>query len=81
LSVGSWPFDVRVRARLERIDEKLMWCVALLSAGPVVFSLTAPGFPDKLSLVLLLTVVALCVLAVYIGGLEQPGRKATRQKQ
>ena len=48
-----------LRARLERIDEKLMWCVALLSAGPVVFSLTAPGFPDKLSILLLLSVVAL----------------------
>jgi hypothetical protein len=59
-----------LRARLERIDEKLMWCVALLSAGPVVFSLTAPGFPDKLSILLLLSVVALCVLAVYIGAKE-----------
>jgi hypothetical protein len=59
-----------LRARLERIDEKLMWCVALLSAGPVVFSLTAPGFPDKLSIVLLLTVIGLCVLAVYIGAKE-----------
>jgi hypothetical protein len=59
-----------LRARLERIDEKLMWCVALLSAGPVVFSLTAPGFPDKLSIALLLAVIGLCMLAVYIGAKE-----------
>ena len=59
-----------LRARLERIDERLMWCVALLSAGPVVFSLTAPGFPDKLSIALLLAVIGLCVLAVYIGAKE-----------
>src|SRR5215470_11432571 len=56
-----------LRSRLERIDEKLMWCVALLSAGPVIFSLTAPGFPDKLSIALLLAVTGLCVLAVYFG--------------
>jgi hypothetical protein len=59
-----------LRARLARIDEKLMWCVALLSVGPVVFSLTAPGFPDKLSIALLLAVTGLCVLAVYIGAKE-----------
>lgn len=59
-----------LRARLELIDEKLMWCVALLSAGPVVFSLTAPGFPDKLSVALLLAIIGLCLLAVYIGTRE-----------
>src|SRR5690242_9208660 len=42
-----------LRTRLESIDEKLMWCVALLSTGPVLFSLTAPEFPDRLSMVLL----------------------------
>jgi nuclease-like protein len=55
------------RARLERIDEKLMWCVALLMAGPMAFGLCAPGFPDRLSISLLVAVIGLCVAAVYFG--------------
>jgi hypothetical protein len=59
-----------LRTRLERIDEKLMWCVALLMAGPIAFGLCAPGFPDRLSISLLVAVVGLCVAAVYFGAKE-----------
>lgn len=55
-----------LRKRLEELNEKTIYCAALFALGPVVFARVAPGFPDYLTMGLLVVVVVLCLIPVMM---------------
>ncbi|HWW00377.1 MAG TPA: nuclease-related domain-containing protein [Candidatus Acidoferrum sp.] len=55
-----------LRKRLEQLNEKLMYCIALFVVGPILFAWATPGFPDQLSTGLLAAVVGLGLVPVML---------------